>query len=120
MRSEAGVFWFLIWLVTLGLVAFGAATYQVFIDTGDPATGYGPAGAELLVDVEGELRETETLGYMSPAGWGKATLEFYVDDELTGSCDVPVVIYVLQDADLDGDIDLYDFAEFQRLFTGPR
>lgn len=108
----------LIGLILIGVAAFGAATHQVFIDTAEPG-GYGPRGAELLIDVESELRETETDGYMSPAGWGMATVEFYVDEKLTVSCEVPVVIHVLQDADLDGDVDLRDFAEFQRLFTGP-
>lgn len=110
--------WALIGVLGLAVVAFGEATHQLFVDTGDPATGYGPAGAELLV-VDGEVRETVTPGYVGPGGWG-AYAEFYEAGVWTGSCDVPVVIHVLQDADLDGDIDLCDYAEFQRLFTGAR
>lgn len=102
------------------VAAIGAATHQVFIDTnGDPRTGYGPTGAELLI-ANDVLLCTVPWDPDNAAGWGETYILDGGGDVLTGACGVPVDVYVLQDADLDGDIDLYDFAEFQRLFTGPR
>ena len=107
--------------VLVGVLAFAGATHQLFINTdGDVNTGYGPRGSDLLIDVDGVLRCTVPWDGENVAGWGETYLFDDGGDVLTGACAVPVDVYVLQDADLDGDIDLADFAEFQRLFNGPK
>ncbi|KPL09534.1 hypothetical protein AMJ71_06085 [candidate division TA06 bacterium SM1_40] len=92
---------------------------QLFLNTdGDVRTGYGPGGYEILVDVNGDIRSTE--GCTSEAGWGGLMEGYTLENELVWDCSVDPVFHVLQDADLDGDIDLEDFWVFQQMFTGPR
>jgi hypothetical protein len=97
-------------------------TSQAFFDAdGDPTTGYGH-GHE-LVGRDGEMYRAE-LGE-SPGGWGpwSGTVEFYVDGvwQPEADCSVMCQVTVVEcgvpgDLDGDGDVDLADYAEFQRAF----
>jgi hypothetical protein len=93
---------------------------QVFFDTAPG--GYGPHGYDYVGRPDGTLRTTVACE-PGPGGWGDTVIghvEFYVDGALCegASCNVPCEVYVNFDADCDGDVDLQDFAEFQRAF-GP-
>jgi hypothetical protein len=92
---------------------------QVLINVDELPTGYGPWGAEYVVRPDGRVRST-VPHQDGEDGWGPVV--GYSEDYLDGNaqlpgCNVPVNV-VLGDFDLDGDVDLADFAEFQDLFVG--
>jgi len=67
------------------------------------------------------VRQMTTEERYGPGGWDVQLLECYVDGEMTCQCGVTIVLEhteICRTADLDGDgdVDLADFAEFQREF----
>lgn len=127
-------------LLTLAILSLALGqVQQTFLNTDHASTGYGPysMAAEYVIRPGGEMRVADETGH--DGGWGELVLESvnlagaawvvetYTDDGArisstqgnsyagTGPC-----VVVFFDADDDGDVDLVDFASFQRLMGGPR
>lgn len=117
----------LILFVGLGL-ASTTEDRQLFLDVGgDESAGYPIHGirADVLCDVHGDYRRT--IGNeIGPGGWGEilpAWVEVYVAGVRVDWFDVDCMNYdccPATGADLngDGEVNLLDYAEFQRAFGG--
>jgi hypothetical protein len=113
------VVWAVGWKLITAIQGQPGPTSQVFFDTdGDRTTGHG--GAEYLAR-NGDIRLTKCE--LGDGGWPASVVgraAFYVDGEWQREADCNVECRVtLFDANGDGVVDLKDFQEFQRLFTGP-
>lgn len=98
-------------VLLLSLLA-GEETVQIFVDAdGNDATGYGAEGIEFVI------REAVNEEWHGAGGWGSAIMECYSDDELVCSypCQVDLTCCT-PDLNLDGNVDLADFALFQEAF----
>jgi len=112
---------YLIWICFLIGVFAGcnvcmvvAQVGQLFVDTdANTDTGYGRQGANVVcrLTLPGEPWPPSDSG-----GWGPVIAEGYVDGEIQEWCPCRYLTFnfVTFDSDFDGDVDLNDYAAFQR------
>lgn len=107
----------LVWLTWAGTRLVPVLS-QTFLNKDGQPTGYG--GYE-HIGRAGQVRQT--LCDIGDGGWPfqvQGKIEFYVDGawQPEANCNVSCRV-ILFDADDDGAVTLWDYAEFQRMFGGP-